>query len=123
MVSSLPHYTKGNDKQRGDGFNASIEAQELNKVGYGVPDSDLQLILFTILLSVTAYRPASARERFQKALWKILASISIAFCDYQFAHFRYLDYLITSENYEDLYALVKLQPVCGVQCHVHQHLV
>jgi len=48
VVSSMPHYTQGKtDKQRGDGvFNASIEALKmLNKVGYGMPGSDLKLDL------------------------------------------------------------------------------
>ena len=48
VISSMPCYTQGNvDKQRGDGvFNDSIEALKmLNKVGYGVEGSGLQLDL------------------------------------------------------------------------------
>jgi radical SAM/Cys-rich protein len=48
VVSSMPHWTRGKtDKQRGDGvFDKSIKAlQELNAVGYGMPDSDLRLDL------------------------------------------------------------------------------
>jgi len=43
VVSSMPHWTRGKtDKQRGDGvFDKSIKAlQELNAVGYGMPDSN-----------------------------------------------------------------------------------
>ena len=48
VVSSMPHWTKGKtDKQRGEGvFNRSIDAlKRLNKVGYGMPDSNLKLDL------------------------------------------------------------------------------
>jgi radical SAM/Cys-rich protein len=48
IVASLPCYLQDNvDKQRGKGtFNASIEAlQKLNALGYGQPDSELQLHL------------------------------------------------------------------------------
>ena len=48
VVSSMPHWTRGKtDKQRGEGvFDMSIKAlQELNAVGYGMPDSNLKLDL------------------------------------------------------------------------------
>jgi len=48
IVASLPCYIKNNvDKQRGDGvFATSLEAlQRLNRLGYGQPDSALQLDL------------------------------------------------------------------------------
>ena len=48
VVSSMPHWTRGKtDKQRGDGvFDKSIQAlQELNAVGYGIPESGLKLDL------------------------------------------------------------------------------
>ena len=48
VVSSMPHWTRGKtDKQRGDGvFDKSIKAlQELNAVGYGMPDGRLKLDL------------------------------------------------------------------------------
>ena len=48
VVSSMPHWTKGKtDKQRGEGvFDKSIKAlQELNAIGYGMPDSELRLDL------------------------------------------------------------------------------
>lgn len=48
VIASLPCYTEANtDKQRGDGvFSASIEAlKKLNKIGYGLKDSGLNLHL------------------------------------------------------------------------------
>lgn len=48
VIASLPCYTEGNvDKQRGDGaFNKSIEALKvLNKLGYGVDNTGLELNL------------------------------------------------------------------------------
>ena len=48
VISSMPHWTRGKtDKQRGDGvFDKSIKAlQELNAIGYGMPDSSLRLDL------------------------------------------------------------------------------
>jgi radical SAM/Cys-rich protein len=48
VVSSMPHWTRGKtDKQRGEGvFDMSIKAlQNLNAVGYGMPNSDLKLDL------------------------------------------------------------------------------
>lgn len=50
VVCSLPHYRKtSTDRQRGDGvFERSIEAiRELNELGYGRPDSGLELTLVT----------------------------------------------------------------------------
>lgn len=50
VISSLPHYRqRQTDAQRGEGvFHESIEAlQRLNAVGYGQPDSGLQLNLVT----------------------------------------------------------------------------
>ncbi|MEM8846533.1 MAG: radical SAM protein, partial [Bacteroidota bacterium] len=72
VVSSMPHYTRGKtDKQRGDGvFDKSIKAlQELNAVGYGMPDSDLRLDL--VYNPSGAFLPGDqmAMERdFKKAL-------------------------------------------------------
>ena len=106
VVSSLPHYTRGKtDKQRGDGvFDKSIKAlQELNRVGYGMPRSNLRLDL--------VYNPSGAflpgdqqalEADFKKALKEdfgiefhqlfVITNLPIA---------RFLDYLIASENYED----------------------
>ncbi len=113
VVSSMPHWTRGKtDKQRGSGvFDQSIKAlQELNAVGYGMPDSDLKLDL--------VYNPSGAflpgdqenMERdFKKAL---LEDFEIQFHNlFSITNLpvsRFLDYLIASDNYEDyMYSLVE----------------
>ncbi|WP_430411623.1 arsenosugar biosynthesis radical SAM (seleno)protein ArsS [Kordia sp.] len=113
VVSSMPHWTRGKtDKQRGDGvFDKSIKAlQELNAVGYGMPDSDLRLDL--------VYNPSGAflpgdqmamEKDFKKAL---LDDFNIQFHNLfaitNLPISRFLDYLIASENYEDyMYSLVE----------------
>lgn len=112
VISSMPHYTREKtDKQRGNGvFNTSIKAlQELNAVGYGLPDSDLQLDL--VYNPSGAFLPAdqAAMERdFKKAL---KADFNIHFHNLfaltNLPISRFLDYLIASENYDDyMHALV-----------------
>lgn len=113
VVSSMPHWTRGKtDKQRGDGvFDKSIKAlQELNAVGYGMPDSSLRLDL--------VYNPSGAflpgdqmamEKDFKKAL---LDDFGIQFHNLfaitNLPISRFLDYLIASENYEDyMYSLVE----------------
>ncbi|MDX1472082.1 MAG: radical SAM protein, partial [Flavobacteriaceae bacterium] len=72
VISSMPHWTRGKtDKQRGDGvFDKSIKAlQELNAVGYGMPNSDLRLDL--VYNPSGAFLPgnqASLEKDFKKAL-------------------------------------------------------
>lgn len=112
VVSSMPHWTRGKtDKQRGDGvFDKSIKAlQELNAVGYGLPNSDLRLDL--VYNPSGAFLPgdqASMEKEFKKALLEdfniqfhslfVITNLPIS---------RFLDYLIASENYEDyMFALV-----------------
>ncbi len=106
VVSSMPHWTRGKtDKQRGEGvFDMSIKAlQELNAVGYGMPNSDLKLDL--------VYNPSGAflpgdqmamEKDFKKAL---LEDFEIQFHNLfaitNLPISRFLDYLIASENYED----------------------
>ena len=113
VVSSMPHWTKGKtDKQRGDGvFDASIKAlQELNTIGYGIPNSSLRLDL--VYNPSGAFLPgnqASLERDFKKALLETF--------DIQFHNLfaitnlpisRFLDYLIASENYEDyMYTLIE----------------
>lgn len=113
VVSSMPHWTRGKtDKQRGEGvFDMSIKAlQELNAVGYGMPNSDLKLDL--------VYNPSGAflpgdqmamEKDFKKAL---LEDFEIQFHNLfaitNLPISRFLDYLIASENYEDyMYNLVE----------------
>jgi len=113
IVSSMPHWTRGKtDKQRGDGvFDKSIKAlQELNVIGYGMPDSKLRLDL--VYNPSGAFLPgdqASMQNEFKKALKEDF--------DIQFHNLfaitnlpisRFLDYLIASDNYEDyMYSLVE----------------
>ena len=125
VVSSMPHYTQGKtDKQRGDGvFNASIEALKmLNKVGYGMPGSDLKLDL--VYNPSGAYLPAdqAALEKdFKKALdadFGIQFNALFAITNLPIS--RFLDYLVASGNFEDyMYALVDAYnpaAVAGVMC-------
>ncbi|QBA65419.1 arsenosugar biosynthesis radical SAM (seleno)protein ArsS [Muriicola soli] len=106
VVSSMPHYTKGKtDKQRGDGvFDKSIKAlQELNAVGYGMPDSPLRLDL--VYNPSGAFLPSdqAAMERdFKKALKEDFdISFHNLFAITNLPISRFLDYLIASENYDD----------------------
>jgi radical SAM/Cys-rich protein len=113
VVSSMPHWTPGKtDKQRGEGvFASSIQAlQELNAVGYGMPDSSLRLDL--VYNPSGAFLPgdqASLERDFKKALH---GDFGIAFHNLfaitNLPISRFLDYLIASGNYEDyMYALVE----------------
>jgi len=125
VVSSMPHWTRGKtDKQRGEGvFDKSIKAlQELNAVGYGIPNSDLRLDL--VYNPSGAFLPgdqASMEKEFKKALKEAF--------DIQFHNLfaitnlpisRFLDYLIASDNYEDyMYSLVEAynpDAVSSVMC-------
>ena len=113
VVSSLPHWTAGKtDQQRGSGvFNSSIEAlKKLNNIGYGLPDSTLKLDL--VYNPSGAFLPGNQNE-LEKAFKKILLDEF----GIQFNHLftitnlpisRFLDYLITSENYDEyMYNLVE----------------
>lgn len=113
VISSLPYYKREKtDKQRGDGvFDKSIKAlQMLNKVGYGMPNSNLKLDL--------VYNPSGAfLPTDQKALehdFKIALKEDFNINFHQLFAItnlpisRFLDYLINSDNYEDyMYALVE----------------
>ena len=113
VVSSMPHWTRGKtDKQRGEGvFDMSITAlQQLNAVGYGMPDSSLKLDL--VYNPNGAYLPGdqySMEKEFKSAL---KADFNIQFHNLfaitNLPISRFLDYLIASENYEDyMYQLVE----------------
>lgn len=112
VVSSMPHYTRGKtDKQRGDGvFDKSIKAlQDLNAIGYGMPNSPLKLDL--VYNPSGAYLPgdqAALEHDFKQALkedFDIEFHNLFAITNLPIA--RFLDYLIASENYEDyMYSLV-----------------
>lgn len=121
VISSMPHWTKGKtDKQRGDGvFDKSISAlKALNAVGYGMPNSDLQLDL--------VYNPSGAfLPGNQASMEKDFKSALIDEFGIHFHHLftitnlpisRFLDYLIASDNYEDyMYALVEAYNPATVQ--------
>jgi radical SAM/Cys-rich protein len=105
VVSSLPSFTKDRtDRQRGDGvFEDSIKAlQMLNAVGYGNEDSGLVLNL--------VYNPAGAfLPPSQQALEKEYKDELFRNFDIRFNNLfaitnmpisRYLDYLLTSGNYD-----------------------
>jgi len=113
VVSSMPHWTRGKtDKQRGSGvFDKSIKAlQDLNAIGYGMPDSDL--ILDLVYNPSGAFLPGdqvSMERDFKKAL---LEDFGIQFHNlFSITNLpvsRFLDYLIASDNYEDyMYSLVE----------------
>ena len=105
VISSLPFYNADRtDRQRGEGvFEKSIIALKmLNDVGYGMDGSDLTLNL--VYNPGGAFLPASQSEleaQFKKVL---LADHGIHFNNlYTITNMpvsRFLDYLLTSGNYE-----------------------
>lgn len=106
VVSSLPFYKRGKtDKQRGDGvFDASIEAlKELNKVGYGVAGSGLQLDL--VFNPSGAFLPGNQAEleaEFKAALHEDFGiTFNSLFAITNLPVSRFLEFLVASENYED----------------------
>lgn len=112
VVSSMPHWTKGKtDKQRGSGvFDKSIKAlQDLNAIGYGMPNSKLQLDL--VYNPSGAFLPSNQEaleQDFKKALKEDFGiEFNSLFTITNLPISRYLDYLIASDNYEDyMYKLV-----------------
>ena len=121
VVSSLPHYTRGKtDKQRGSGvFDQSIKAlQELNRVGYGMPDSPLVLDL--VYNPSGAFLPgdqAALQADFKKALREDFGiEFNNLFTITNLPIARFLDYLVASENYEEyMTALVDAYNPAAVQ--------
>ena len=121
VISSMPHWTQGKtDKQRGNGvFNKSIQAlQELNAVGYGMPESKLKLDL--VYNPSGAFLPGdqySMEQEFKKVLkadFGIQFNNMFAITNLPIS--RFLDYLIASENYEDyMYSLVEAYNPLAVQ--------
>ncbi len=125
VVSSLPHYTAGRtDRQRGDGvFEKSIKAlQMLNEVGYGKEGTGLKLNLVYNPTGAMMPGPQGELESdYKKAL---LANFGIVFNSlYVITNMpisRFLDYLISSGNYDDyMQKLIEaFNPVAalGVMC-------
>ena len=112
IVSSLPFYKREKtDRQRGKGvFDKSISAlQMLNAVGYGKPQSGLQLDL--VYNPSGAFLPTNQKvleQDFKKALKEDFdIDFNNLFTITNLPISRFLEYLIASENYEDyMYALV-----------------
>ncbi len=125
VVSSLPFYNADKtDRQRGKGvFEDSVKAlRMLNAVGYGQADSGLRLNL--------VYNPAGAfmpgpqeglKRQFKRVLWD---EFGLVFNDlYAITNIpisRYLDYLISSGNYdgymEKLITAFNPAAAVGVMC-------
>ncbi len=105
VVSSLPFYTQDRtDRQRGNGvFEDSIKAlQMLNKAGYGREGSGL--ILNLVYNPAGAFLPASQqaleKEYKEALLKKYNITFNSLFTITNMPISRYLDYLLTSGNYE-----------------------
>ena len=105
VVSSLPFYTQDRtDRQRGNGvFDNSIKAlQMLNNAGYGQEGSGL--ILNLVYNPAGAFLPASQtaleKEYKEALLQKYNISFNHLFTITNMPISRYLDYLLTSGNYE-----------------------
>ncbi|QAA82775.1 radical SAM/Cys-rich domain protein [Aequorivita sp. H23M31] len=121
VISSMPHWTRGKtDRQRGTGvFDQSIKAlQELNTIGYGIPDSNLRLDL--VYNPSGAFLPGNQKEMegdFKKALMEDFnIQFHQLFAITNLPISRFLDYLIASENYEDyMYQLVDAYNPAAVQ--------
>ncbi len=125
VVSSMPHWTKGKtDKQRGSGvFNSSIKAlQELNAIGYGMPNSPLKLDL--VYNPSGAFLPGNQQDLELEFKQALKSDFNIQFHDLfaitNLPISRFLDYLIASDNYEDyMYSLVSAYnplAVANVMC-------
>ena len=112
VISSLPFYKRNKtDRQRGDGvFDSSINAlQMLNAVGFGLPNSELQLDL--VYNPSGAFLPGDQKALeldFKKALDEDFnIKFNLLFTITNLPISRFLDYLIASENYEEyMHALV-----------------
>ncbi|MBC7629122.1 arsenosugar biosynthesis radical SAM (seleno)protein ArsS [Ferruginibacter sp.] len=105
VVSSLPFYTQDRtDKQRGNGvFEQSIKAlQLLNEVGYGKENTGL--ILNLVYNAAGAFLPPSQPSLQKEYKQALMDRYGIAFNNLftitNMPISRYLDYLLTSGNYE-----------------------
>ncbi|MGF7080363.1 arsenosugar biosynthesis radical SAM (seleno)protein ArsS [Mucilaginibacter sp. UYCu711] len=105
VVSSLPSFTKDRtDRQRGDGvFEDSIKAlQLLNEAGYGEPGSGLLLNL--VYNPAGAFLPPSQQALEQEYKDELLKNFGIRFNNLfaitNMPISRYLDYLLSTGNYD-----------------------
>lgn len=106
VVSSLPYFAaKRTDAQRGEGvFEQSIRALKmLNAVGYGLPDSDLRLNL--VYNPSGAFLPGDQDQLHAQFEEKLREGFDIRFHDLfaitNLPVSRFLQYLVTSEQYEE----------------------
>ena len=106
VVSSLPYFSKSRtDNQRGDGvFEDSIKSlQQLNAVGYGKDNPDLQLDL--VFNPSGAFLPSNQMtleaefKRQLKRKFDIVFNNLFAITNLPIS--RFLDYLLESGNYEE----------------------
>jgi radical SAM/Cys-rich protein len=124
VISSLPFYSQDRtDRQRGEGvFNDSIKALKLlNDAGYGLDGSGL--ILNLVYNPAGAFLPPSQQvleKEFKEALAKQSIYFNNLFAITNMPVSRYLDYLLTSGNYENYMEKLALafNPVAaaGVMC-------
>lgn len=125
VVSSLPYYqSRKTDAQRGDGvFDKSIEALKmLNKVGYGMEGSELQLDL--VYNPAGAFLPGGQMELEQEFKRNLSKDFGIQFNQLftitNLPISRFLDYLLVSGNYEEymdkLVTAFNPAAVQGVMC-------
>lgn len=105
VISSLPSFTADRtDRQRGEGvFDQSIKAlQMLNGVGYGLENSGL--ILNLVYNPAGAFLPPSQNMLEKEYKETLLKNFGITFNNlYAITNMpvsRYLDYLLTTGNYE-----------------------
>lgn len=105
VVSSLPYFTaRRTDSQRGDGvFEKSIQALKmLNAVGYGQADSDLKLDL--VYNPSGAFLPGDQAELEQEFKIKLQEGYGVTFNNLftitNLPISRFLDYLLSSSNFE-----------------------
>ena len=105
VVSSLPFYTQDRtDRQRGSGvFEQSIKAlQMLNEVGYGKENTGL--ILNLVYNPAGAFLPPLQQSLEKEYKQALMQRYGIAFNNLftitNMPISRYLDYLLTSNNYE-----------------------
>lgn len=125
VVSSLPHYSQNRtDRQRGDGvFQKSIQAlKNLNQVGYGLPESSLQLNL--VHNPAGCFLPHDQKSLEREFKRRLLNDFGVHFsnlyCITNMPISRYLEYLLKTGNYESyMNTLVEaFNPVAakGVMC-------
>lgn len=105
VISSLPHFSKlRTDAQRGEGvFDKSIEALKmLNAVGYGVEGTGLQLnLVFNPAGALLPPSQSSLERDFKERLARQYGiTFNSLFAITNMPISRFLDYLLTSGNYE-----------------------